>query len=259
MTGNEGSSGVLVQPRDLTLMKELAAMRLIDREQAKVVAGFGSTTRANARLLALTRAGLLRRYFTGSIAGGRKAIYALSREGAALVGAPFRVLHRQADHTLAGDLFLQHQQAINNVYLAAKFQSISSGGSLLHWHVFYQQLSKTVPLTPDAYLEIRGPEGIRPMFLEVDLGTEALKIWRSKVRSYLDLAISGEFSRLFQRPQFRVLVVTNSERRGESIRTFVSEITDKIFWFTNMDAINRGGVWSAIWLRPRSDQCQPLL
>ena len=36
---------------------ELAVMRVIDREQAKVVAGFGSTTRANARLLKLTRAG----------------------------------------------------------------------------------------------------------------------------------------------------------------------------------------------------------
>ena len=39
-------------------------MRVIDREQAKCIAGFGSTTRVNIRLLALTRAGLLRRFYS---------------------------------------------------------------------------------------------------------------------------------------------------------------------------------------------------
>jgi FlaA1/EpsC-like NDP-sugar epimerase len=46
-------------------------MRVVDREQAKIVAAFGSTTRANARLLALTRAGLLRRFFLGTRGGGQ--------------------------------------------------------------------------------------------------------------------------------------------------------------------------------------------
>ena len=63
----------MVQERDLHLLRELAVMRVIDREQAKIVAGFGSTTRANARLLALTRAGLLRRFFLGSGGGGKRS------------------------------------------------------------------------------------------------------------------------------------------------------------------------------------------
>jgi len=57
-------------------------MRIIDQEQAKIVAGFGSTTRANVRLLGLTRAGFLRRFFLGTTAGGTKALYAISRQGA---------------------------------------------------------------------------------------------------------------------------------------------------------------------------------
>jgi len=40
-------------------------MRIVDREMTKVVAGFTSTTAVNMRLLALTRAGLLRRFFVG--------------------------------------------------------------------------------------------------------------------------------------------------------------------------------------------------
>ena len=66
MVGINKKKGLMVQARDLTLFKELAVMRVVDREAAKIVAGFGSTTRANTRLLALTRAGLLRRFFIGS-------------------------------------------------------------------------------------------------------------------------------------------------------------------------------------------------
>lgn len=42
MTGNK--QGLVLQPRDRSLLEELAIMRVIDREQAKTVAGFGSTT-----------------------------------------------------------------------------------------------------------------------------------------------------------------------------------------------------------------------
>ena len=60
--GGNKRRGVVLQARDRKLLQELALMRVIDREQAKTIAGFGSTTRVNARLLALVRAGLLRRF-----------------------------------------------------------------------------------------------------------------------------------------------------------------------------------------------------
>ena len=56
MTGNKG---IVLQARDHRLLAELGVLRILDRETAKIVAGFQSTTRANARLLSLTRAGLL--------------------------------------------------------------------------------------------------------------------------------------------------------------------------------------------------------
>ncbi len=73
------------------------------------------------------------------------------------------------------------------------------------------------------------------MFLEVDLGTEALKVWQQKTASYLQLALSGEFLKKFRQPQFRVLVVANSERRLANIRGAISKSTDKIFWFTTFE------------------------
>src|SRR5260221_11970455 len=96
MNGNE-HDGLVIQERDRHLLQELAVMRVIDREQVKTVAGFGSTTRANSRLLALTSAGLLRRFFLGTTGAGQKALYALSPKGAQLVGVPLRAPRRRKD------------------------------------------------------------------------------------------------------------------------------------------------------------------
>jgi hypothetical protein len=91
------------------------------------------------------------------------------------------------------------------------------------------------------------------MFCEVDRGSEPLKTWKKKTELYLKLAISGEFEKLFGQSRFRVLVITFSERRLRNIRRTVAKQTDKIFWFSTFDNINREGLWSSIWLRPSGD------
>src|SRR5436853_532384 len=115
MTGNN-HGGMVIQERDRHLLRELAVMRVVDREQAQMVGGFHSTTRINARLLALVRAGLLRRFFLGTNAGGTKALYALSVKGAQLVGVPARGPQRRKDEMLAADFFIQHQLTVNELY-----------------------------------------------------------------------------------------------------------------------------------------------
>src|SRR5262249_27709999 len=112
---------------------------------------------------------------------------------------------------------------------------------------------------PDGYLEIAAKEATRAMFLELDRGTEALKVWQQKIAYYLQLALSGVFQQQFRQPQFRVLVVANTERRLANIRSTVAKSTDKIVWFTTLDAIKRDGFWSPIWLRPLGDQRQSLI
>src|ERR1700694_1725575 len=80
MTGNR-RRGVVLQNRDRHLLAELGVMRIIDREMTKLVAGFGSTTQVSLRLLELTRAGLLRKFFVGSIGSGRKGVFQLAPKG----------------------------------------------------------------------------------------------------------------------------------------------------------------------------------
>jgi hypothetical protein len=250
MTGNNKKRGLVVQARDLRLFEELAVMRVVDREQAKIAAGFGSTTRANARLLALTRAGLLRRFFLGS----RKSLYALSEKGAQLADVPLRGPRRKADETLVADFFIEHQLAINGVYCALKFGVIPVAGvSFRRWLAFHEPISKNIRLIPDGYVELVTPRETLAAFLEVDLGHERGPVWKEKPKNYLQLALSGDFERRFGPNRFRVLVLANSLRRMHSLRKTVGAITQKIFWFATLGAVREQGFFAPVWYRPTGD------
>lgn len=258
MTGTK-HAGVILQNRDRRLLAEIAKMRLIDREIAMVVGPYHSVNRANMRLLQLTRAGLLNRFFVGTIGSGRKAIYTLAQKARVELGATQDFIHRPNNRTVVGDQFVGHQMAVNQLYLHLTHRPAPASVQSVRWRTFSQSLTRNSRLKPDGYVEITAHDGIRSMFIEADLGTEALRRWTEKVRTYLSFATSGEFTRVFSRPQFRVLVIVNSARRLNNLRKTVAQQTDKVFWFATFEDINRSGIWSAVWLRPTGDQRVSLL
>jgi hypothetical protein len=253
-----GNKGFVVQPRDLTLLRALTILLVADCEQIKIVAGFGSTTRANTRLLQLVRAGLLRRFFLGS-GGGRKALYALSLRGARLAGVPYRGPRRRQDEVLVADFFIAHQLTINNIYCQLKYKRSSDTRVAIHrWISFHEKITPSLSLIPDGYAEFGTASGVIASFLEVDLGHESLAIWKQKAQSYLQLAVSGAFQKLFRQQRFRVLVLVNSERRLQSIRKAVCAVTEKIFWFATLESV-ASDFFASVWLRPSGDEPKPFL
>jgi Replication-relaxation len=251
--------GFVLQDRDRDLLRELATMRVLDREQAKIVAGFHSTTRANYRLLSLTRAGLLRRFFLGTKGAGMKALYALSPEGARLVGVPLRGPKRGKDETLTADFFVEHQLTINEVYCALKYGKLPAGVSFRRWLTFFAPIVHGLRLIPDGYAELGTSAGITALFLEVDLGHEHGPVWRRKVEHYLQFALmQTPEAAAFHRP-FRVLVVAPGERRVESLRKAVGRLTEKIFWFRTLESIRGEGFFAPVWRRPRGEERLPLI
>jgi len=259
MNGNDAKTLVL-QERDLRLFRELAVLRVADRELAKLAAGFISTTRVNVRLLALVRAGLLRRFFFGTKAGGRSALYALTPKAAALVQVPVRGPRRRNGEPLTADFFVDHQLKINRFYCSLKFTRIPLHGvRFVQWKTFEKPLTGDLRLIPDGYVELDTPAGPLTAFFEVDLGHESQKVWREKINRYLQFALSGEYERQFGKPRFRVLVITNSERRLRSIRSVAASLTGKIFSFASLPEIDSQGFFGPIWSRPRSDAKEGLI
>lgn len=258
MSGNNKQKhGLILQPRDLQLLRELSVMRIADREQAKLVAGFTSTTRANTRLLALTRAGLLRRFFLG-YSGAKKALYSLSQKGAQVAGVPSRGPRRPQETMLVADFFVEHQLTINEIYCAFKYRPIPVPQvTFQRWLSFHEPVVPQINLIPDGYVEFTTPSGIIACFLEVDLGHETLSVWKEKARRYRELALSGEYRKKFRQERFRVLVLTSSERKLHSIRKAVAEVTQKIFWFATLDSV-RDGLFTSVWCRPADNKLTPL-
>jgi hypothetical protein len=257
MLARNTSARVIVQPRDRKFLAELATMRVVDLEHAMIVAGFGSLSRATRRLRKLTHAGLLRRFNLGS-GGGRKALYSSSEKGARLAGVPVRGPRRPQGALLVADFFVEHQLAVNAIYCAVKFRSTPLHDVSFHrWISFHETISPTLRLIPDGYVEFMTPAGINAAFLEVDLGTENLNIWKEKTRQYLQLATSGVYRQTFGQDRFHVLVAANSERRQESIRKTIGVVTEKIFRFTTLENA-RTRFFSPIWLRPVGNQPESL-
>jgi hypothetical protein len=258
MTGDE--KRIIIQDRDLYLLREASVLRVFDRELAKIVAGFRSTTRANCRLLALSSAGLLRRFFQGTTAGGKKALYALSPAGARLVNVPFRGPRRSPNGLLVADAFVSHQLLINEIYCLLKYKPILvPNTSFLRWSAFYEPIKSGISLIPDGYFEVLAAAKPLAAFLEIDLGHEGALVWKAKIDAYIAYAISGNFAEQFHQSQFRVLVLANSEARMHWLRRTVAGLTEKVFWFSTFDSLRNSGFWSSVWLRPRGDQRQPLL
>jgi len=251
--------GIVIQERDRRLLQELAVMRVVDREQAMIAGGFHSTTRVNTRLLTLTRAGLLRRFFFGAAAGGRKSLYALSPRGAALVDVSTRGPRRRNDEVLVADFFISHQLAINQLYCSLKYDELPASVSFRRWISFTKPVAVGLRLIPDGYFELEATTETVAAFVEIDLGHERLGVWKQKIQNYLQFAVSGEYEHRFEQRQFRVLVVANSERRLLSIRTAVRAVTQKIFWFTTLESIESKGVFAGVWLRPEGNDQQSLL
>jgi hypothetical protein len=256
MTGNNPSR-VIVTDRDRKLLRYLSEAKLLDREQIQQLLGFGSVTRANDRLSRLHAANLIYRYFVGTVAGGRKALYTISPRGAAAIGEPVRWKMRHSqDELLVGEPGVQHQLAINWCWIWMKSCSDSN---LIRFVRFAEILSPSLPLMPDGYAELQSSSGVQLVFLEVDLTTETSRVWNRKVQLYLKLAYTGDFRRLFQQPRFKVAVVCTSKRRLDNLRRVVLKHTPKLFYFTLLETIKRDGFGGAHWLRPEGDATQPIV
>lgn len=160
---------------------------------------------------------------------------------------------------LVGDIFVEHQLAINWVYIGLKYMVAPEGVAFRSWHRFRAPLSSTVPIIPDGYAEFETRIKVVSAFVEVDLGNESHAVWKTKIEAYLHLAVSGEFEQRFARQQFRVLVIAHSAGRVERLQKLIHGYTDKVFWLSTLDAIRSSGIWSAIWLRPAHDEPQPLV
>ena len=158
-----GTSAYAITKGDRLLFEALVTCRVVDRDQAREITGRKevSVSTSNARLIKLVRAGFLRRFFIATEHGGVKALYSLARRSAAIIHAPYRPIQRKADSVLISDQFVQHQLALNSLFIQITFRPLPKQDTqFIRWIKFAEPLSEATPLIPDGYFELKTPLGI---------------------------------------------------------------------------------------------------
>lgn len=192
-------------PRDIALLRLLAFLMVMSRDQILKFGLFTSVTRLNTRLRQLIKLGLIRRldtsFFTQSLyILGPKAHEVLTGQEASL-----------AKSRSVSPRFIQHALTVTDVRLAL------TGRSDGEWR-YEQTLWRKLPGL-DTY-EIR-PDGLLigkvPIFVEVDLGHVSLPKFRKKLVAYRALALSGSCQYLYGFSDFRLLVVTTGKLRSRHL------------------------------------------
>jgi Replication-relaxation len=90
------------------------------------------------------------------------------------------------------------------------------------------QQSITLGNVPDCWIQFNGGEA----FVEVDLGRESLRVVERKFKNYISFKESGSYGSAFPGCQFKVLFVTTTEERIESLQQIT---TSDDIWFGTME------------------------
>lgn len=204
--------------RDRVLLTEIALHQVVNRNHLIALGFFSSTQRANARLLSLRKAGLIRRLGQEHLSQSALFLYAATRKAAPVLeprvasllsgrtGSPRFIAHSiavvDARIALAGDSTWLHEQQVRHRF------SIPQG-----------LRSALVDVRPDgAFLGLGSV-----VFVEVDLGHASAFKLKAKLESYDAYIKFGVFEATYPNRSLTLLFATTGKRRCRLIRALASQ------------------------------------
>lgn len=226
-------------PRDLTILHDLAAFRLMTGRQLQRLHVTNSNPvtaarRSRAVLRRLTELALLVRLdrrIGGIQAGSDGHVYGLSGLGYAVLALDDEAHQRGRTIWETKPAFQDHLLAIAELYVGLREAERSGTAELLDfeteptaWRWFAGPLGERLPVKPDAFMALGLGDLELRLFIEVDCGTESLPTIQRKCRRYLDYWHSGlEQQRHGVFP--RVWWLTESLRREARIANLIASFT----------------------------------
>lgn len=229
--------------RDRQLCAEIRRFGLLTRDQAMRLGFFHSATRAKERLKKLTDARLLVSRPHAILDRGVRFVYL---PGPELIEHPSRLKH-------ASPITVNHQLGLVEARIA--FERVSR---VTRWASDKELAGLKLGVIPDAYVECAVDTSSIGAFLEYDRGTETNARVVTKVRGYLDLALSGRFEKTFARKFFRLMLVTDSPRRLQTLSRNIAAVTNKVVRLTTLNELATHGPLAPIWRRAGSTTLESL-
>ena len=251
-----GSERIVLTERDRRLLEYVYRFRLLSRDQVMALAQFRSLTRANTRLGALVRAGVLKRktlpVYPGH--GDAQALYYLGRASRLFLTLDDSVISQLVRQVSRWDLSqVEHVRAANQALIAlvSCLDGVNALATSFRTEPELRRRFLDHALVPDAWVEWTFQARRYNCFLEIDLHHEGLHVWREKVLAYLAYAESGLHQEHFGYQAFRVLVLAGSAKRLEGLRHAASA-AGRLFLFAETGNLSPEAAISPIW-QPTSD------
>ena len=104
---------------------------------------------------------------------------------------------------------------------------------------------------PDCWIQFTWGEG----FVELDLGTESPRVVERKFQNYINFKDSGGYCSAFPGCDFRILFITTTEERIESLQQIT---TSDDIWFCTMEEFFREQLNHAHWFALRGFYALPI-
>lgn len=185
--------------------------------------------------------------------GSNEAYYLLDQAGAIYIAGCLDISLKEVKWSRRDNLIrydkLKHTLSVSSVRARLEIEARKKQQKLLdcisdrHLYINFTHEDKQITLRPDLYFVYEGDEHKYSYFVEVDLGTEAIRgisdkttSFDNKVNSYDSLKYSGEYKDYFEVFP-RILVITTTANRAKKLMEAVREKkqTNIDFLFTTFD------------------------
>ncbi len=257
---------MVLQQRDIQIIQSVYENRFLRRDQIERLF-FKTTSACNQRLQKLYQHKFLDRIYQPVDFGSSQAVYALDKVGIEVLAAKYGVKMSQVywkrRHNRVENFFMAHVLGVSEAYVALRVALRKQEDvKLLFWkrESFLprekvqdpENPEHKISLIPDAFFGLDTPRGKVFFFVEVDMATETLDRFKSKVIAYREYWKTGKFSERYSYRNFRVLTITTGPQRlNNLIQTTASTGARNMFLFTVEDLASTAFM-RQVWYLPLS-------
>ena len=267
-----------LQPRDITLLRDVADFRFLNTEQVLALHE-GSRRNLMERLSRLYHHGYLDRPVSQSSARltSSHMVYSLGRKGAEQLSKDaeeregiYRRL-RENERTLP---LMAHSLMISQFRVCLTLAAKAHGAKITRFTQGYdlKEMLRDVhgenpSLVPDAFFTLEEKGDVINFFLEADRGTMKTERFVEKLKTYWSWRSDERLKKKLRLVRFRILTIAPSERRSDSLRNAGKGGDPRgdgslMFLFASETRYNTStpkAVLQAIWKSPKDDSPHSIL
>lgn len=208
-----------ITERDRRLLADIALQEAMTREQIVRLGYFTSLQRANARLLELRKAGLLRLVHLSPTLETRRHIYAVASGAAPYVDERVASLLRSRS---SRPRHIEHSLAVVNVRLELARLGVDRWLAEPQARHRYQVAQGSRRLACDFRPDGLAMVGNAAIFIEADQGQTSLPRFREKLKTYSEYVRHGTFASTYGAKEAYLLVVTTGALRKRHLSAILS-------------------------------------